>query len=318
MMKILNESDLINYITSKINVSSKDVVKSIGDDCAVIKFNGQYLIITTDTSLEGPHFTKDYSPREIGYKVLATNLSDIAAMGGKPKYVLMSLTLPKLDTKWIKDFYKGLNYLIKEYNLSLIGGDTNKGKLSVTIQVIGTSKNKIMYRSDAQINDDIYISGKIGLARTALMIKSMKDKSTLKIFKKFLHLPNPRVALGIDLANVANACIDLSDGLAKDLGLICSASNVGANINLNKIPSSKRIYSVIPKKRIYEAIIGGGEDYELCFTVKKCYRDKIKKISSKHNIPLTIIGNITPKNILYYSDEKLVDINIKGFDHFQK
>ena len=173
-MKIKNESDLIDHIIKKTQISSNDVIKSIGDDCAVVKSGNKYLIMTTDTSLEGPHFTRDYTPEEIGYKALATNLSDIAAMGGIPKYILMSITLPKLDTYWIKGFYKGINTLIKKYNLSLIGGDTNKGKLSITIQVIGECKKNIMYRSDAKLNDDIYISGRIGLARTALMIKKMK------------------------------------------------------------------------------------------------------------------------------------------------
>ncbi len=240
-MKIKNESDLINHIIKKTQISSNDVIKSIGDDCAVVKSGNKYLVMTTDTSLEGPHFTRDYTPEEIGHKALATNLSDIAAMGGIPKYILMAITLPKLDTYWIKGFYKGINKLIKKHNLSLIGGDTNKGKLSITIQVIGECKKNIMYRSDAKLNDDIYISGRIGLARTALMIKKMKNRDDLKYFKKYLHRPVPRIELGQELCKIANACIDLSDGLSKDLGLICKASKVGANIDLDKLPILKRL-----------------------------------------------------------------------------
>ena len=317
-MKIQNESDLIDHIVKKTQIISNDVIKSIGDDCAVVRSSNKYLIMTTDTSLEGPHFTRDYTSEDIGYKALATNLSDIAAMGGKPKYILMSITLPKLDTDWIKGFYKGINSLIKKYNLSLIGGDTNKGKLSITIQVIGECKKNIMYRSDAKLNDDIYISGRIGLARTALMVKKMKNRSHLKYFKKYLHRPVPRIELGQELCKIANACIDLSDGLSKDLGLICKASKVGANIDLEKLPTSKRLYSVIPKKRIYETIIGGGEDYELCFTINKCHRDKLKKISRKFKIPLTRVGSITPGKINYYSKNRLIKLNITGFDHFRK
>tara|TARA_A100001234_G_scaffold37426_1_gene29643 strand:+ start:4746 stop:5699 length:954 start_codon:yes stop_codon:yes gene_type:complete len=317
-MKIKNESDLIDHIIKKTQISSNDVIKSIGDDCAVVKSGNKYLVMTTDTSLEGPHFTRDYTPEEIGYKALATNLSDIAAMGGIPKYILMAITLPKLDTYWIKGFYKGINTLIKKYNLSLIGGDTNKGKLSITIQVIGECKKNIMYRSDAKLNDDIYISGRIGLARTALMIKKMKNRDDLKYFKKYLHRPVPRIELGKELCKIANACIDLSDGLSKDLRLICKASKVGANVDLDKLPILKRLYSVIPKKRIYEAIIGGGEDYELCFTINKRYRDKLKEISHKFNIPLTRIGSITSGEINYYSKNSLIKLNITGFDHFCK
>ena len=317
-MKIQNESDLIDYIVKKTQISSNNVIKSIGDDCAVIRSSNKYIILTTDTSLEGPHFTSDYTPEEIGYKALATNLSDIAAMGGIPKYILMAITLPKLDTYWIKGFYKGINTLIKKYNLSLIGGDTNKGKLSITIQVIGECKKNIMYRSDAKLNDDIYISGKIGLARTALMIKKMKNRNDLKYFKKYLHRPIPRIELGQELCKIANACIDLSDGLSKDLGLICKASKVGAYIDLDKLPTLKRVYSVVPRTRIYETIIGGGEDYELCFTISKCHRDKVKEISHKFKIPLTRIGSITSGKINYYSKNRLIKLNVTGFDHFRK
>ena len=317
-MKIQNESDLIDHIVKKTQTTSNDVIKSIGDDCAVVKSSNKYLIMTTDTSLEGPHFTRDYTADEIGYKALATNLSDIAAMGGTPKYILMSITLPKLDTYWIKGFYKGINTLIKKYNLSLIGGDTNKGKLSITIQVIGECKNNIMYRSDAKLNDDIYISGKIGLARTALAIKKMKNRNDLKYFREYLHRPVPRIELGQELCKIANACIDLSDGLSKDLGLICKASKVGADIDLDKLPTLERLYSIIPKKRIYDTIIGGGEDYELCFTINKCHRDKLKEISHKFKIPLTRIGSITSGKINYYSKNRLIKLNIAGFDHFRK
>ncbi len=317
-MKIRDESDLIDHIIKKTQISSNDVIKSIGDDCAVVKSSNKYLLMTTDTSLEGPHFTSDYTSEEVGYKALATNLSDIAAMGGVPKFILMSITLPKLDSSWIKGFYKGLNILMKKYNLSLIGGDTNKGKLSITIQVIGECKKNIMYRHDAKMNDDIYISGKIGLARTALMIKKMKNTNYLKYFKKYLHRPVPRIELGLELSKIANACIDLSDGLSKDLGLICKSSKVGANIDLDKLPTLKRVYNIIPKKRIYEVIIGGGEDYELCFTINKRYRKKIKEISDKFKIPLTRVGSITSGNINYYSKNKLIKLNITGFDHFNK
>ena len=146
----------------------------------------------------------------------------------------------------------------------------------------------------------------------------MKNRNDLKYFREYLHRPVPRIELGQELCKIANACIDLSDGLSKDLGLICKASKVGADIDLDKLPTLERLYSIIPKKRIYDTIIGGGEDYELCFTINKCHRDKLKEISHKFKIPLTRIGSITSGKINYYSKNRLIKLNIAGFDHFRK
>ena len=160
---IKNETDLINYILKNINNVSPKIAKSIGDDCAVLKISkDHFLVFTTDTSLLGPHFTNDYSPKEIGYKCLASNLSDIAAMGCKPKYLLMAITLPSLDDKWLKGFYSGINVLVRKYKLALIGGDINKGPMSISFQVIGESRKNVLLRDGARNNDDIYVSGNIG------------------------------------------------------------------------------------------------------------------------------------------------------------
>ena len=161
----------------------------------------KYFVITTDTSLLGPHFTSDYTPFEIGYKCLATNLSDIAAMGCIPRYIFMAITLPSLDTEWIKNFYDGINELTSSYNIALIGGDTNKGPLSISIQVIGVKKNKILFRNGAKVNDDIYVTGKVGCARAALYLKNKKKYSNeFKILKNYLHMPEPRINIGKDIS----------------------------------------------------------------------------------------------------------------------
>ena len=169
---------LLIILRSNIKTTSRDVVKSIGDDCAVIKVSPKkYFVITTDTSLMGPHFTKNYSPYEIGYKSLATNLSDIAAMGCVPKYIFMALTIPKLESEWIKSFYKGIKHLTEKHNVALIGGDTNRGPLSISIQVIGENKKNILYRDGAKKDEDVYVTGKLGCARAALMITNKKNIS---------------------------------------------------------------------------------------------------------------------------------------------
>ncbi len=313
---INNESDILTYIQKNIKTVSKNVIKSIGDDCAVIKRSAnKYFVITTDTSLLGPHFTKNYTPYEIGYKCLATNLSDIAAMGCKPKYILMAITIPKLEDKWIKSFYKGVNKLIKKYNLTLIGGDTNKGPLSISFQVIGINNKKILYRKGAKINDDIYVTGKIGMARAALLLKNKKEYI---ILKKFLHTPTPRVNLGLSISNIANCCIDISDGLAKDLQTLMTQSKTGANIFIDKIPTHYILKNKLTKNKYFEALIGGGEDYELCFTTSQKNRKRIKTLSLQHKIPITIIGTVTKSKIKYWNNGNVIKLNLKGFDHFSK
>ena len=317
---IKNEEGIIDYIRSNIKTTSRDVVKSIGDDCAVIKVSPKkYFVITTDTSLMGPHFTKNYSPYEIGYKSLATNLSDIAAMGCVPKYIFMALTIPKLESEWIKSFYKGIKYLTEKHNVALIGGDTNRGPLSISIQVIGESKKNILYRSGAKKDEDIYVTGKLGCARAALMITNKKKyKHEFKLLKKYLHLPVPRIDAGIDISKFASSCIDISDGIAKDLHNITISSKCGADIFIDKIPTHKLVKKVIPSKLYYEALIGGGEDYELCFTANKKYRKQIDKISNKYSLPITNIGIITKSQLRYFDNSKQVNLSLKGFDHFSK
>ena len=317
---IKNEEDIIDYIKSNIKTTSKDVVRSIGDDCAVIKVSSKkYFVITTDTSLMGPHFTKSYSPYEIGYKSLATNLSDIAAMGCVPKYIFMALTIPKLESAWIKSFYKGIKYLTEKHNVALIGGDTNRGPLSISIQVIGESKKNILYRSGAKKDEDVYVTGKLGCARAALMIANKKKyKHEFKLLKKHLHLPVPRIDIGIDISKFASSCIDISDGIAKDLYNITISSKCGADIFIDKIPTHKLVKKVISSKLYYEALIGGGEDYELCFTANKKYRKQIDKISNKYSLPITKIGIITKSKLRYFDNNKQVNLDLKGFDHFSK
>ena len=315
---IKNEENIIDYIKSNIKTKSKDVLKSIGDDCAVIKISeSKSFVVTTDTSLLGPHFSKDYLPYEIGYKSLATNLSDIAAMGCKPLYIFMAITIPNLNSSWIKSFYRGVKKLTTKHNIALIGGDTNKGPLSISIQVMGINKYKILYRSGAKLEDDIYVSGDLGSARSALIFKGIKNKKKEFLsLKKYLHTPTPRIELGLDLSKFATSCIDVSDGLAKDISNIIKETKCGAKIYLDKIPHKLIIKKALPKNRLYEAIIGGGEDYELCFTANSKDSRKIEYLSKKHKIKITKIGTITKKDLKYYDDDKEIKLSLKGFDHF--
>lgn len=316
-MKIKNENDLIEYLINNIQTESKDITRTIGDDCAVLKVSSKKsLVFTTDTSLEGPHFTKEYSPVDIGYKCLASNLSDIAAMGCRPRYFLMAITIPNLNSDWIKNFYKGIRELSKKHKLVLIGGDTNRGPLSISIQVIGENKKNILYRSGAKINDDIYVTGKIGLARASLIFSQKKMLVESKKFLKNLRHPIPRIDIGQEISEFASSCIDISDGLAKDLNIILQQSKQGALIEFDQIPSAPAIINKLDDKDLYEAVLGGGEDYELCFTANKRFRKKINYISDKFKTKITKIGMICGKKLIYTRKGRIIRPKIKGFDHF--
>tara|TARA_Y100000389_G_scaffold109900_1_gene106995 strand:- start:823 stop:1767 length:945 start_codon:yes stop_codon:yes gene_type:complete len=310
-----SEQDFIKYL-EKIKVYNKNIVKSIGDDCAIVKFDSKKnYVFTTDTSLLGPHFTKDYTPEEIGHKSLATNISDIASMGCIPLYALYALTLPKMSDTWIKKFFNGSKPLLKKHKISIIGGDTTKGPLSITIQLIGVQKNKILVRSGANIGDGIYVTGTIGNARAALLLN--KKSVEYKYFRKYLVKPTPRVDVGLELSKFASSCIDISDGIAKDLKSIAVSSDKGFIVDIDLIPTKLNFMKYINPKYRDECILGGGEDYELCFTSSDNNIRKINDISKKHKIKITRIGTITDNGFNYEQSGVKYVLNTHGYDHFK-
>ncbi len=309
-----SEIDLVNFLR-KIKTFDKNIIKGIGDDCAIIKFNSKKnYVITSDTSLLGPHFTRDYTPEEIGHKVLATNLSDIASMGCAPLYALYDITIPKMSETWIRKFFIGTRKLLNHHKVSIIGGDTTKGPMSISITLIGVQKNSILTRSGAKIGQDIYVTGNIGNARAALIL----SKKTLgyKYFRKYLVKPTPRVAVGIELSKFASSCVDISDGLVKDLKNIAISSKKGFEVDIDSIPTDQKFNKYIKHQFREECILGGGEDYELCFTADRKYVNKIKKISMNHDLKITKIGTIKKSNFRYYSNNQIYNPTECGFDHF--
>ena len=310
-----SEQDLINYL-KRFKIYNKKIITAIGDDCSIIKFdNKKKYVFTTDTSLLGPHFTNDYSPEEIGHKTLATNISDIASMGCTPLYAMYALTLPKMSSSWIKKFFKGTKFLLDKYKITIIGGDTTKGPLSVTIQLVGVQHKNILTRDGAKIGDDIYVTGTIGGARAALISK--KGSESYKYFKKYLVKPEPRVKVGLELSNFANSCIDISDGLAKDLKNITDASKKGFVVDIDSIPTNLKFKHFIKPAYREECILGGGEDYELCFTANKKNINKINYIKDKYKTKITKIGYITSSRQKYIKCGKTYKVKVKGYDHFQ-
>jgi thiamine-monophosphate kinase len=283
------EFNIINeYFNWKI--SDKTIIAGVGDDCAILK-NPHTLVVSTDTLNEGVHFFKNTSATHIAYKALAVNLSDIAAMGGDPKYFTLNLTLPIIDKNWLTDFSGSLKNLADEFNVSLIGGDTTKGALSITITIIGECEKPIQ-RSGAQVGDSIFVSGALGGAKLALESIKNSQKVSQSALKE-LYTPVPQVELGKKI--IANSCIDISDGLVADLGHILTQSGVGAVLQSKKIP----IFS----GSNLEYALYGGDDYHLCWT----------GTNSQFGIK---IGEIT-QDTQFKIDDTLLQHH-HGYNHFSK
>ena len=300
----MNEFELIqSYFDWQLNDST--IATGVGDDAAIFNLDKGYQLVTsTDTLSEGVHFFKDTSASDIAYKSLAVNLSDIAAMGATAKYFTLALTLPKLDQVWLKDFSESLKLTSEMFKVSLIGGDTSRGPLNISITIMGVIENsKAILRSNAKVGDAIYLSGHIGDAAHCLK-KILDGLEPTKDELISLNRPFPRLNLGEALKEIANSCIDISDGLEQDLSHILKASNVGAEIDVSKLPLSKSLLNYVNSNNDWSVPLCGGDDYELCFTVPKAHEQLLKSISELCEVRITKIGVIN-------NTKKL---KIKGYD----
>jgi len=286
----MNEFNIIrDYFTWPIKDPS--VVLGVGDDAALFSLEqGYQLVTTTDTLTEGVHFTASTLAKDIAHKSLAVSLSDIAAMGAIAKYYMLAITLPKIDKSWLQEFSDSLRQLSDLYDVSLIGGDTTRGPLSITINMIGIIENSnALTRSGARPGDGVYVSGTIGDAGFCFWKLSNGLKPNNQELKR-LNAPTPRVELGLELKNLASACIDISDGLEQDLSHILKASSVGAVIEVEKIPICEALHVHIKDTNDWSIPICGGDDYELCFTIPNGNEKALKQISESCNIDITRIG----------------------------
>ena len=311
--KALDEHLLIQKYFSNIGsafLAEHNVKVSIGDDASVISSNkNHHLVNSLDTSIEGVHFLKTMSASDIAYRSCVVALSDIAASGAHPAWYSLALTLPDANEAWIRDFSIGLSKFSDEYRIPLIGGDTTKGTLSITVQVMGTVEaGKSVLRSNAKEDQLVLVSGEIG--RAYLGLKELENNTMLNKENIDSYLcPKARIDLGLELNSLASAAIDISDGLLQDLNLICISSEVGADVCLEKIPTP------VSDKTI--EIVNSGDDYELCFTADKSNLDKILTVGKELNIPITQIGttNSSRKLVLYNESNEKIDFN-SGYQHF--
>lgn len=296
---------------------------SVGDDAALISIaKGMELAISADMLVAGTHFFADCDPYQLGWKSLAVNISDMAAMGANPRWATLAIALPEVNEPWLAEFSKGFFACTDAFNVDLIGGDTTRGPLTISVQIMGeVPAGKAIKRSGAKVNDEIWVSGTLGDAAMALAVMQQRfdlATSDLNQIENALHTPQPRVALGQALHGVASSAIDISDGLLADLRHILKASKLGAIIRLDQVPISDIVHRNLHLKQVKNMVLAGGDDYELCFTAPPNRHAEIANLSKTLNLALNHIGNITANTdlIVHGLDNEILDIKETGFDHF--
>jgi thiamine-monophosphate kinase len=344
------EFDIIKRYFQRPTNKVDGVEIGIGDDCAILDVPERHqLAVTTDSLVSGVHFFHDVDAYRLGYKSLAVNLSDLAAMGATAKWVSLAITLPTVDETWLADFCRGFFALADKYNVQLIGGDTTKGPLSITVSAKGIVKTgQALTRSGAQVGDVIFVSGCLGDGALGLAVKLLSTEAqqltpeSQQAFINALELTEPRLELAKLLVGYASSCIDISDGLSQDLSHILKKSQCNAEITLEKLPFSDAMLNEIklshlPLSQVWQYAVNGGDDYELVFTIPadkvSAFHTLLKTQSMLDDVDCYEIGKITESklidcnkstnipsttpSILFTHLQQPVDLNSSGWDHFK-
>ena len=317
----MDEFGLIDIYFKAKSLERNDVIKGIGDDAACLSIpNGMHLLVSTDTLVAEVHFLSSWSPYDIAKRAVMVNVSDIAAMGGHPAWVSLALTMPDFDELWLQQFSKGLDDALREFNIALIGGDTTRGPLSITLTIHGfVPIGKAVLRSGAKVYDKIYVSGELGAAGLAVSFLKRDDINSLdrEVIEKKLINPKPRIDLSDIIQNYATSAIDISDGLSADLNHICELSNVGASLIANNIPINPLVKKHCDTLAL-DFVLSSGDDYELCFTVspkdEPLFLEKLAKLKKT----CYLIGTIENTKGLRVIDAngEVSQIKPRGYSHF--
>ncbi|WP_288391886.1 thiamine-phosphate kinase [uncultured Herbaspirillum sp.] len=320
---MLSEFELIARYFSRPPAPDSRTALGVGDDCALMTpAPGMQLAISSDMLVEGRHFFPDADPHTLGHKCLAVNLSDLAAMGAQPIAFTLALALPQARAEWLAPFSQGMLALADQHGCELIGGDTTKGPLTISITVFGeVPPQQALRRDAARAGDDIWVSGTLGDARLALAGYRQEfdvHPAQLQQAAPRMHAPTPRVALGLALRGIAHAAIDISDGLAGDLGHILARSRVGATLDVDALPSGTALQQRdLHLRRRFT--LSGGDDYELCFTAPARQREAVQKAAHAAGTAVTRIGRIDAQaglRLLDAAGEPLQETP-DSFDHFR-
>ncbi|WP_372881360.1 thiamine-phosphate kinase [Psychromonas sp.] len=333
----LGEFDLIDYYFKRdVCVADNGVALGIGDDCAILDIpQGYQLAVSTDSLVCGVHFFADVDPYRLGYKALAVNLSDLAAMGALAKWISLAITLPdgpafNNDPNWLAEFARGFFELADKYQVNLIGGDTTKGPLSITVSVKGiVPQGAALQRNKAKLGELICVSGDLGDGAVGLAIKLRElSVENNQYFVDALELTEPRIKLGLLLRGLASSCIDISDGLTQDLTHILKASRCSATIDIDALPLSEMLRREMSSGSLSNTLaqqyaLTGGDDYELLFTISENKLDQLKQAIAQQSglMPdITVIGRTTAQQnelIEFYKQNQPVIFATGGWDHFK-
>lgn len=295
----------------------------VGDDAALLQTTpDMQLAVSSDMLVAGTHFFPDADPRKLGWKTLAVNLSDLAAMGAQPRWATLAIALPQADDAWLSAFADGLFRCARQFGIELVGGDTTRGPLSLCVTIFGeVPPGQALRRDAARPGDDIWVSGALGgaaLALAALQRGVPLAETDLARCRRCLDTPQPRVALGLALRGLAHAAIDISDGLLADLGHILERSQLGAEIRFADLPAHPALAPLSDAPWAHDCLLAGGDDYELCFTAAPQQATPIRAIGERLGLPLTCIGRITANRQLRLLDETghPMEHGKAGYDHF--
>ena len=330
----MSEFNLIDRYIRHSALPRDDVKLGIGDDAALLQVPaGQLLAVSTDTLVAGVHFPVGTGAQAIGHKALAVNISDMAAMGANPAWATLALTLPEQSANWLAGFMDGFTALAKRYDVALVGGDTTRGPLTITVQIMGhLPVDSGLTRAGASSGDRVFVTGHLGDAALALQLMDggsqpaeLSDENLMAL-KLRLDRPQPRVDAGVALRDLASSAIDLSDGLLSDLGHIVTASGVGVSICRDRVPRSEHFNHWLARQSAglddalaAKLLLNGGDDYELCFTVKPEKIDQLKRLNWDHCGGITEVGIITSAGGVLLVDSAGMELALpeSGYDHFK-
>ncbi|MBS0432814.1 MAG: thiamine-phosphate kinase [Proteobacteria bacterium] len=320
------EFDLIELIRARAMHSRGDVVLGIGDDAALLEVPaGQRLVACTDTLVAGVHFPEATAPQDIGWKSLAVNLSDLAAMGAQPAWAMLALALPLADVRFVEQFAEGFMELARQFEVALVGGDTTRGPLGITVTAMGfVPEGGALLRSGARAGDAVFVTGTLGDAAGALEMRESgignrgPETRAAAALPARLNRPEPRVAAGLALRGIAGACIDVSDGLLEDLGHLCCASGVGAEIDADALPLSPVLQEAFPAAQRRGFALAGGDDYELCFTASEADSARVARAFAALDCGATRIGRVVaqPGVRVFDANGKTLEPRRRGWQHF--
>jgi thiamine-monophosphate kinase len=320
----MDEFELIHRYFSRLGTARADVVLGVGDDAAILRGTDDAdLVAAVDTIVSGRHFLEGSDARSVGHRALAVNLSDLAAMGARPAWALLSLTLPRAEPDWLEGFAVGFGDLAHAHEVMLVGGDTTAGPLAVSVQIMGhVPRGTALRRDGGRGGDLLAVTGTIGDAGAGLALAmgtlSTDDAAAAGELLRRFEYPTPRVEFGLAARGLASAAMDLSDGLAGDLPKLAAASGLGAHVDVDRLPLSRALCKVADPQRARDYALGAGDDYELLLAVPPARFDALAARAAELNLTLTVIGELRRGNAVRWALEGRPYVPaVEGYSHFR-